>query len=229
MKLSIWDLLTGLTLLGILCLIAGFAAIALDPSVAFNPLQPPATVAPIILPSATATEPGLPPTWTPVPSATSQVNNTLPTLRPSRTPEPTATRVILPTFTPSKTIRPTTPSGGGGGSGAVGGGSCDIIYQYPADDTVMVAGTPFDMRWTIKNTGSDSWRADSIDVRYMSGAKMHSGNDLRDLPYDVGAGGAVDILISMRAPTTKGIYTTNWALTAGNAAKCRFFVVIEVQ
>jgi len=231
MKISIWDILTGLTLLGILCLVGVFMLVAVNPGIGFNPLKPPATVVPLILPSPTATELGLPPTWTPVPRATQENQNqpaVMPTLRPSRTPEPTATRVILPTFTPSNTVR-VGVTGGGGGSGGQGGGACDIVYQNPADDTVLTAGSSFDMRWTIKNTSKTSWRSDSIDLRYMSGSRMHSGSDVRDMPYDVSSGGAVDILVTMQAPNTSGTYTSNWALLAGNSAVCRFFVSIKVQ
>lgn len=235
MKTSIWDILTGLTLLGILCLVGVFMLVAVNPGIGFNPLKPPATVSPLILPSATATEPGLPPTWTPVPRATDPNQPqpaALPTLRPSSTPEPTATRVILPTFTPSLTVRITTVSGGGGGGGSgggMGGGNCDVVYQNPTDDTVYTAGTDFDMRWTLKNTSKESWRADSVDVSFVSGTDMHLGSNTRDLPYDVSSGGAVDILVDMEAPDNKGSYTSNWALMKGSTSVCRFFVVIKVQ
>lgn len=229
MKTSIWDILTGLTLLGVLCLVGVFLLVAVNPGIAINPFKPPATLAPLVLPSATATEPGLPPTWTPVPRATEpeQPPVEMPTLRPSSTPEPTATRVILPTFTPSTTAR---VSGGGTTSGGgQGGGDCTIVYQNPPDDSVMTGGDDFDMRWTIKNTSSDSWRADSVDLRFMSGTDMHFGDDVRDISYDVSSGGSIDILIDMEAPSTRGTYTSNWALMSGSKTACRFYVTIKVQ
>jgi hypothetical protein len=223
MKISVWDILTGLTLLGVLCLVAFFGAILLNPSVSFNPLQPPATVPTISIPTATITPTGLPPTWTPIPSATTagEVPGIMPTLRPSRTPEPTATRVVLPTFTPSKTLRVS-------GSGQ-GGGNCSVVYQNPTDDSVMTPSSTFSMRWTLKNNSSESWRADSVDLRFMSGQKMHSGADVRDMAYDVGAGGAIDILVDMMAPAEEGQYTSNWALLSGSSPVCRFYITIKVD
>lgn len=221
MKISIWDILTGLTLLGILCLVGIFGTILLNPNAALNPLQPPTLVPPIVLPSPTNTAVGLPPTWTPTPSAV-QPEVVQPTLRPSRTPEPSATPVILPTFTPSRTVRV--------GPAAQGGGRCSVIYQSPEDGTVFAPGTPFTMRWTLKNNSDTDWRSDSIDLRFMSGDRIHMGADIRDLPYSTTAGGAIDILVDMRAPTGEGgTYTSNWALLAGSNPVCRFYVTIEVD
>jgi hypothetical protein len=236
MKTSIWDILTGIILLAILCMIVVFAAILLNPNIPLNPL-PPTIVSPannlvptVALPTATMTVPGLPPTWTPVPTKEDNLPPSpkdtpapAPTsgggslLRPSSTPVPTNTIVILPTFTPSKTTR-----------AGVGGGSCSIVYQEPQDGTSMTKGKGFDTRWTIKNTSGKDWRADSVDIRFMSGDRMHSGNDLRDMPYDVGSGGMLDLVVSMTAPATAGSYTSNWALVQGNTSVCNFYVQIRV-
>jgi hypothetical protein len=229
MKNSVWDILTGITLLAILCAVATFVAVAVNPGVAFNPLPPPATIVPLVLPSATGAGPGLPPTWTPVPPAVQEQPAQFPTLRPSRTPEPTATRVVLPTFTPSKTVRVGSTGGGSGTGAGQGGGDCTIVYQNPADDTVLPRGSAFDTRWTVKNTSDESWRADSIDLRFQSGTRLHNGSDARDLQYEVGAGGAVDILISMTAPSNAGTYTSNWGLMSGSKAMCKFYVTIKVE
>jgi hypothetical protein len=58
---------------------------------------------------------------------------------------------------------------------------------------------------------------------------MHLGNDVRDMPYSVSTDAAVDILVDMIAPTAKGTYTANWALTAGNTSVCRFFVTLKID
>ncbi|RPJ48384.1 MAG: hypothetical protein EHM21_07680 [Chloroflexi bacterium] len=226
MKTSIWDILTGIILLGILCLIGAFGMILLNPGIPLNPFPPTVVdsqnvVTPIVLPSATMTAPGLPPTWTPVPTKEDTLaapsGGETTRLRASSTPVPTNTFVILPTFTPSKTSR-----------AGVTGGSCQIVYQDPQDGASKSKSTAFDTRWTIKNTSSKEWRADSTDVRFVSGDRMHSGNDLRDMPYSVGAGGMLDLVIGMTAPATAGSYTANWALTEGNTSVCNFFVQIRV-
>jgi hypothetical protein len=231
MKNSIWDILTGITLLGILCLIAGFGAVVMNPGLlGLNRNQPntPGELVPTIaIPTETETIAGLPPTWTPTPVATKQADGGVPTLRPSSTPVPTNTPVILPTFTATKKV--STGGGGGGGTGGVSGGVCSVVYQSPADNSVMSIGQGFTARWTLKNTSSTTWRNDSIDLRVAAGTRMHTGADLRDLPSSVGSQGMVDILIDMIAPSTAGTYTESWALTQGLSPVCNFFVTIQVK
>ncbi len=178
----------------------------------------------ISLPTETETPLQIPPTWTPTAQPTRAVEvTTQPTLRPSSTPVPTRTPVVLPTFTPTKkaTVRV-----GGGGSG---GGACSVVYQDPADDTVMYPGQDFTTRWTLKNNSSSTWASDSVDLKVIAGDRMHLGADLRDLPYSVGSGGMIDILIDMEAPDGKGVYTENWGLYQGSKSLCQFYVTIEVK
>jgi len=224
MRTSIWDILTGVVLLGILCLVLVFAIILLNPQTAINPFKPyrPTLVPPITFPTATQQWINqMPPTWTPSPlpaEATQASGEDQPPLRSSSTPLPTNTVVVLPTFTPTLNF---------GGSG-VGGGSCTIVYQDPVDDAFITAGKTFTTRWTIKNTSSKLWRRDSVDIRFISGQAMHTGASAFDLPYDVGPGGMADITIDMQAPSAGGSYTTNWALMEGSVAVCRFYLVIRV-
>jgi Ig-like domain from next to BRCA1 gene len=233
MKTSIWDILTGVVLLGILCTVGAFGSILLNPGVPWNPLPPRVapTVPPLSIPTPTATVLGLPATWTPPPSDQSTpVTNVLPTLRPSWTPQPTNTPFLLPTFTPYKTTR--SSSGGSGGSGSssgVGGGSCQITYQNPPDNSVLPRDQSFDMHWTIKNTGSQDWRSDSVDVRFMSGDRVHTIADVTDMKVSVASGSSFDLLINMHTPNLPGTYQSNWALAAGNVPLCRFYVIFQIQ
>lgn len=242
MKNSIWDILTGIILLGILCLIAGFGVVVMNPGLlGLNrnaPVGPGELVPTIALPTNTEVPLELPPTYTATAAPATSVPATavpdtsggggvLPTLRPSSTPLPTNTRVVLPTFTATKkaTLKPGTLGGGGSGSG----GSCTIVYQNPADGTVMDKGEDFSTRWTIKNNTQNTWASDSVDIRVIGGERMHFGASLRDLPYSVGSGGMIDIIIDMEAPDGKGTYTENWGLFQGSKSVCQFFVTIEVK
>ncbi len=231
MKNSIWDILTGITLLGILCLIAAFGAVVLNPGLlgltGLRQNQPSELVPTISLP--TEMEPGgLPPTWTPLPQPTTdQVQaESIPTLRPSSTPIPTNTPVILPTFTATK---PSSSGSSGGTSGGVSGGSCTVVYQNPEDETEKDRGEDFQTRWTLKNTSSNTWRSDSVDIRVTSGTRLHTGPDVYDLNSSTGANGLVDIIIPMEAPGSRGTFTENWALMQGNNFLCRFYVTIVVK
>jgi hypothetical protein len=222
MKTSIWDILTGVIMLGILCMIGAFVIIIINPNSAINPLRPPSlapgVITPISLPSSTATLPGLPPTWTPIPikEETAAPASTK-VLQPTLTPAPTNTILVLPTFTPSKTPRV-----------GIGGGTCSITYQDPPDNKTIKKSTPFDTRWTIKNTSANSWLGDSTDIRFVGGDRMHSGADLRDMSADVPAGGSFDLVISMVSPATAGSYVSNWSLSLGSRPVCSFYVTINV-
>lgn len=218
-------------MLGILCLIAGFAVVLLSPGLSSRLIPSsgsadnPELIATIALPTDTETPLSLPPTWTSVPPQEEQqpIEDGQPTLRPSSTPIPTNTVVVLPTFT--ATVRPTKIGGGAG----VGGGNCTVVYQNPTDGSTLNPGQGFTTRWTLKNTSKETWRSDSVDLKVAGGDRMHTGADMRDLAYDVPIEGMVDILIDMVAPTGKGSYTENWVLARGDARVCAFYVNVNVK
>jgi hypothetical protein len=229
MRTSIWDILTGVVLLGILCLVLAFAAIGLNPQSSLNPFKPfrPTLVPVIVFPTPTVGANQMPPTWTPNPQPVdagqpepTQVDTLAPEpdLRPSSTPIPTNTVLVLPTFTATRNV---------GGSG-VGGGSCSVVFQDPADDSIISSGKTFPVRWTIKNNSNKMWRRDSVDIRFLSGQSMHQGASAIDMPYDVGPNGMLDVTMNMTAPGTGGSYTTNWALMEGSISVCNFFLAIRV-
>jgi hypothetical protein len=99
---ALWNILTAITLLGIVCVVVTFVAIYLNPQSGLNPFPPPTLPARLELPTGTATSVvNLPPTWTPTvtpePSATS-------TPRPSATLPPTPTFFTLSTATATMTV-----------------------------------------------------------------------------------------------------------------------------
>ncbi len=223
MKTSIWDILTGVILLGIICMVGAFVTILANPHTAINPLPPsagiPGVITPIVMPAASTPTQGLPPTWTPT---ATQENTQAPVnsngLRPSSTPLPTNTVVVLPTFTPS-----TTPRTG------LGGGTCLVVNQTPADNSYQTNGSTFPVRWIIKNTSSDTWRSDSVDIDYVSGGRYHSGNDVIDMPYDVAPGGMLDWTVNLTAPNKNGSYVSNWKLAAGDKTLCAFYITFQTH
>ena len=222
MKTSIWDILTGVTLLGILCLIGSFGMIMVNPAVPFNPFKPDTLVMipTLSIPTATPTGMGLPPTWTPTPmQATKEVVAGAATLRSTSTPVPSLTPVILPTFTPSRTPR----------AAGSAGGKCTVISQTPSDGSFVQKGENFPVSWQIKNSGTKTWASDSMDVRWVSGDSMHISNSVLDMPYDVSPSAMVDIKITMHAPNLPGTYVSNWSIAEGGNSLCRFFIQVNVQ
>lgn len=99
MKLSFWDVLSVLFLLGIVLMILVFGAILGNPASAFNPFPPPTAIPTLFIPTSTATLRVLPGYSSP----TAEPSQTPRELRPSSTPIPTRTAFALPTFTPTPT------------------------------------------------------------------------------------------------------------------------------
>ena len=108
MKMSIWNLLTILLLIGTFGMVVVFGAVFILPNqllpVGMRPINIPPT---LVLPTATETPFQFPPTWTKVPPLPTETNTPLPTDTPTltNTPTPTNTIYVTPstTLTPSKT------------------------------------------------------------------------------------------------------------------------------
>ena len=85
-KLSIWDILTIVTLVATMVVAIVVLSIFNNPDSSLNPFPWPTAIPTIYIPSPTATLRSLPSTWTPEPFIT-------PTSRPTSTPVPTWTAV----------------------------------------------------------------------------------------------------------------------------------------
>jgi len=72
----VWNILTILIIVMILCVLLTIALLFLNPSVSFNPFPQPTLPAPLILPTVTSTLIKLPPTWTPESTRTVNPTNT---------------------------------------------------------------------------------------------------------------------------------------------------------
>jgi hypothetical protein len=150
----------------------------------------------------------VPPTNTPEPTATPA---------PSNTPEPTATatQVFIPwTKTPTATVPVF---------------SCTVTDVSPKSTDTIKVDQDFDGRWMLKNSGTSTRSGGNIDVRYVSGTKLHSGGDLYDLSGDVAPNGTTTIAIDMRAPSGDGTFTTTWGLYQEGAYICQFSLTLNVS
>lgn len=81
-----WNVLTSLVVIAIVCLVAYFFIIYFNPQVSLNPFPPPTMPVLVAMPTSTATPQRLPPTWTP-------------TIRPTQT--------IMATDTPAPVVQET--------------------------------------------------------------------------------------------------------------------------
>lgn len=226
MKLSIWDILTGVVVLASACLACAFTQIFFNPAASYNPFPPPTALAPLMItiPSATATV-GirvLPATWTPTSPPESSATPAM-ILKPSSTVLPTATLFFMPTATPLPTITRTPAA-------TRTDGRCQVVDESPKDNAEYSPGQEFDKSWTLRNLGNDPWRSDSIDIRFLSGTRMHTGADAYDLSRDISKNDTYQFGASrMRAPNSPGTYTAQWAFVSGDKSVCNFYMKIIVK
>lgn len=153
-----------------------------------------------------------------------------PSITPPPSETPTATFIfILPTSTvPSATSTPEPTQESSGGSGSDSQYGCKILSQSPANNTTYAPGTSFNAAWEVKNTGNGKWDASSADYRYVSGDKIHQ-TAIYDFSESVGVGKSTLLLVSMKAPDTRGNYSTTWKIVIGKSKFCTMKLTITVQ
>ncbi|MGD9091540.1 MAG: hypothetical protein PVF74_01740 [Anaerolineales bacterium] len=140
----IFNVLTVLVLLMVVCVTAGFLAIFINPDSDLNPFPPPTLPPTIALPTSTPTPRSLlPETWTPSPSPEPTMTFTP---EPSATPFPTETP--FPLFTATFTPEGTLPPGGMAfvvGAGTPIGTSSAPFHPDAGCNWLGVAGQVFDL------------------------------------------------------------------------------------
>jgi hypothetical protein len=101
----IWNVLTIIMLVGVLCVVATFLTVFFNPDMPMNPLRPPALPAPVSMPTYTSTPRSiLPATWTPTASLEPTITTTL---RPTNASTPQPTDTPVPSSTPFNLLTPT--------------------------------------------------------------------------------------------------------------------------
>ncbi len=141
---------------------------------------------------------------------------------PSATASPTTIPLVLPTLPPIVTVTPFVFSGGGGGgSGSKPKYSCDVLTR-PFDNTKFKPGDPFDIKWTLTNTGTATWDA-GWDLHYFSGPHLTSVGGV-EIPQ-VKPGHTFSVNFDANAPLEKGDYVMTWQL---QVVLCYPYVAIHV-
>ena len=157
------------------------------------------------------------------PSTSTLTFTPLPTRSPTEVPSLTPTFIfILPTNTvptPTPTLNPTSSGGTS---------SCEVVSQDPEDNTKFSPGADFDAHWVVRNTGSTTWDANSVDYRYASGDKIHQ-QAVYDLPSNVAAGSKINLGVDMTAPDDAGTYTTRWQVRMAKTTLCTMRLTIIVK
>ncbi len=141
------------------------------------------------------------PTETATPTVTvSNAGNTTP--GGTANPLVTSTISMLPTFTGTAPVV-SAPKG-----------KYEVVGQSPADETKIAPGTTFEMSWTIKNTGTDTWQKD-FTIQFFSGNRI-GGGIFTDNSYDFGKevkpGETITLTVEMSVPDTEDTYYSWWKL-----------------
>jgi hypothetical protein len=213
------------------------------PEVASIPSFDPNSVSTIIAETAAAAQ-----TQTSInlPTAT---NTPRPTHTPSITPTFTPTFIFfLPSLTPipTYTLPPTVGALPSPGSGGVIDSnddgvpdkkdprtmtgkewSCSTLGASPPRDTVVRAGTPFTVTWTIFNSGTKSWPLTGVDFVYTGGFR-HEETRIQDFTRNVPSGGEVRVSASFIAPERPDMYQTFFTLQVGRRQFCGIKYVFYV-
>jgi hypothetical protein len=106
---------------------------------------------------------------------------------------------------------------------------CTVTDVKPKSTDTIKVEQDFDAIWTVKNIGTQPWRAGNTDVFFVSGEKLHTTIDLRDVTSDVAPNGTYTVTIDMKAPTGDGTHTTAWAIQLEDGSTCALNLTINVS
>lgn len=108
---------------------------------------------------------------------------------------------------------------------------CALVSQSPADGTQVTHGQPFNATWVLKNTGSNAWDQNNVDISYVgayNNIQMHTGSDIYDLTATVNSGATYNFTVSMIAPFNGGTFGELWQVNQDSQVLCQFYVYITV-
>ena len=154
------------------------------------------------------------PTLTPVPT-----NTPFPTATQTEPPTPT---FVIPTVTALEMIIPT----------ARPEYACDVTKRKPADDTEFRHGDPFDIEWTILNSGTQTWEKETV-LLYQTGPEM---SDVKKVALpQLKPGQSYDVVLDAIAPKERKLHVMVWAVVGPGHIKgsmywmCYPYIRIQVK
>jgi hypothetical protein len=167
-------------------------------------------------------------------------------LSPSETPVP-PTLTPLPTATQATAETPAA-SAGSSSSGSSSGSSsvpptppwsslvykCEVIDEYPLD-APQPTGADYDKHWIVKNIGKVEWTVGDFYLTWTGGDNLSGavrGKLNQDLPHDVGVGDTVDIFVDISLPKKPvefpGLVTNFGIVNDNGEVFCKFYHHITV-
>lgn len=104
---------------------------------------------------------------------------------------------------------------------ATTGDKAEWVTQIPTDGTRIEHGTRFDVRWTVRNTGTTTWNT-NYTIRHYAGTKLGEKSTYK-FRATVKPGDSTDLVIDAVAPSKNGEYNSIWVLT--NDQGVNFYVI----
>jgi hypothetical protein len=89
-------------------------------------------------------------------------------------------------------------------------GASFVSESWPYDNDTVQPGQTFTKRWTMRNSGSSTWRNSCNHKWAFDGGERFGAPEYIDVGGDVAPGQNKDWHVSMRAPTTPGTYQGWW-------------------
>jgi hypothetical protein len=163
----------------------------------------------------------------PSPTAQVVINTSIPTI-PTATSAPAASATPAVTVLPSVTPAPSLVS-------TPCYRASFVKETIPDGYDKLAPGETFIKTWTLKNTGSCDWTADTAIV-FFSGTQM-GGPSSQQIGQVVNVGDEIDLSVNLTAPTQSGDYTGYWMLRTpaggrfglGDAGDQSFWVEIVIK
>lgn len=107
--------------------------------------------------------------------------------------------------------------------------NCSVLDIKRINDSFTITGRgkfkTFQMEITLKNTGSETWSKDNVDIVYLSGSKEYFKQLRYDLPYSIAPGQSFtfsSISGGGKDPGDSGEYSSNWGLDKNGTIICTF-------
>lgn len=107
---------------------------------------------------------------------------------------------------------------------------CTLLSVVPAHRASFSPGEETDFIFRVRNNTYNAWKADDLDIAYISGENMLKRKDQtrKDLPYDVNPGGILDYALDAVVPSNPGIYTMTMGVVRGYEILCTMDVTLQV-
>ena len=102
--------------------------------------------------------------------------------------------------------------------------SCFVTTVRPEYLEVIKAGSNFEIRWIVKNTGTNTWDS-GVDIKYASGVKMTNPERV-EINKTMAPGDTFKISITGKAPNKSGVQQMTWIV---ENARCYANVAITVK